>query len=48
MATGLSGRAVAEALHTLLVDSTTMRAHQHVSGARKETERKPSGTAAAG
>ncbi|UPL51070.1 IS5 family transposase [Hymenobacter sublimis] len=26
------------ALHTLLVDSTTVRAHQHASGARKKTD----------
>lgn len=37
-----------EALHTLLVDSTTVRAHQYASGARKKTGRNPSGTAAAG
>ena len=36
-----------DALHTLLVDSTTVRAHQHASGARKKTDRKPSGAAAA-
>jgi len=36
-----------DALHTLLVDSTTVRAHQHASGARKKTGRKPSGAAAA-
>ena len=29
-----------DALHTLLVDSTTVRAHQHASGARKKTGRK--------
>ncbi|MET4107032.1 transposase [Hymenobacter sp. UYP22] len=33
------------ALHTLLVDSTTVRAHQHASGARKKTGRKPSAAA---
>ena len=37
-----------QALHTLLVDSTTVRAHQHASGARKKTDRKLSGAAAAG
>jgi putative transposase len=37
-----------DALHTLLVDSTTVRAHQHASGARKKTGRKPSAAAAAG
>jgi putative transposase len=37
-----------DAWHTLLVDSTTVRAHQHASGARKKTARKPSGAAAAG
>ena len=36
-----------DALHTLLVDSTTVRAHQHASGARKKTGRKPSAAAAA-
>jgi transposase len=37
------------ALHTLLVDSTTvLRAHQHASGARKKTGRKPSAAAAVG
>jgi transposase len=35
-------------LHTLLVDSTTVRTHQHASGARKKTGRKPSGVVAAG
>ena len=35
-----------DALHTLLVDSTTVRAHQHASGARKKTGRKPWGAAA--
>lgn len=30
-----------DALHTLLLDSTTVRAHQHASGARKKTGRKP-------
>ncbi|GAA4368738.1 hypothetical protein GCM10023185_41740 [Hymenobacter saemangeumensis] len=34
-----------DALHTLLVDSTTVRAHQHASGARKKTGRKPSDAA---
>jgi len=29
-----------DALHTLLLDSTTVRAHQHVSGARKKASRK--------
>ncbi|GAC1367080.1 MAG: hypothetical protein NVS3B25_04510 [Hymenobacter sp.] len=36
------------ALHTLLVDSTTVRVHQPASGARKKTGRKPLGAAAAG
>lgn len=36
-----------EALHPLLVDSTTVRAHQHAAGARKKTARRPSGAAAA-
>lgn len=31
-----------QALHTLMVDSTTVRAHQHAAGARKKTARKPS------
>jgi hypothetical protein len=35
-------------LHTLLVDSTTVRAHQHARGARKKAERKPWAAAAAG
>ena len=35
-------------LHELLVDSTTVRAHQHAAGARKKTGRKPLGAAAAG
>ena len=30
-----------DALHTLLLDSTTVRAHQHAYGARKKTGRKP-------
>lgn len=34
------------ALHTLLLDSTTVRAHQHASGARKKTAPKPSAAAA--
>lgn len=29
------------ALHTLMVDATTVRAHQHAAGARKKTARKP-------
>jgi transposase len=37
-----------DALHTLLVDSTTVRAHQHASGARKKTGRKPWAAAVAG
>jgi transposase len=37
-----------DALHTLLVDSTTVRVHQHASGARKKTGRKPWAAAAAG
>jgi len=36
-----------DALHTLLLDSTTVRVHQHASGARKKTGRKPWGAAAA-
>jgi len=36
-----------DALHTLLLDSTTVRAHQHASGARKKTGRKPWAVAAA-
>lgn len=31
----------ADALHPLLVDSTTVRAHQHASGAGKKTSRRP-------
>jgi transposase len=30
-----------DTLHTLLLDSTAVRAHQHASGARKKTGRKP-------
>jgi putative transposase len=36
-----------DAWHTRPVDSTTVRAHQHASGARKKTGRRPSGAAAA-
>ena len=36
-----------DALHTLLLDSTTVRVPQHASGARKKTGRKPLGAAAA-
>ena len=36
------------ALHTLLLDSTTVRAHQHASGARKKTGGKPSDAAVVG
>ena len=35
-----------DALHTLLLDSTTVRAHQHAAGARKKTGRKPWAAAA--
>jgi len=35
------------ALHTLLLDSTTVQAHQHTSGARKKTGHKPWDAAAA-
>jgi hypothetical protein len=37
-----------DALYTLLVDLTTVRTHQHVSGPRKKTGRRPSAAAAAG
>ena len=36
------------ALHPLLADSAAVRAHQHASGARKKTGRKPWAAAAAG
>jgi hypothetical protein len=36
-----------DALHTLLVNSTTVQAHQHASRTRNKTGRKPSGAAAA-
>ena len=36
------------ALHTLLVDSTSIRVHQHGSGARKKTAPKAWGAVAAG
>ncbi|MGI4735251.1 MAG: transposase [Janthinobacterium lividum] len=50
-ASGVWARVLAEvqqddALHTLLVDSTTVWAHQHASGARKKKSRKPLGAAA--
>jgi transposase len=35
-----------DALHRLLVASSTVRAHQHASGARKKTDHKPLGAAA--
>jgi transposase len=43
----LPGRAGTRDGHTLLLDSTTMRAHQHASEARKKTGHKPWVAAAA-
>lgn len=37
-----------QALHTLLLDSTIVRAHQHAAGAQKKMGRKPWAAAAAG